>query len=170
MRRFIYLLCTLALMVLPSACIDEQTPPRSEVKIGDKLPDFTVTMNDGTTVTGALLREGCSVVVFFNSGCPDCRKALPSLQRLYEQYASQGVRFALISREESTSTIEPYWQSSGYTMPYSAQDDRSVYELFATSRVPRVYISDANGRVRDIFTDDPVPTYEELLAALLDII
>ena len=104
--------------------------------------------------------------MFFHTGCPDCQQALPRMQRLYDTYHRQGVQFALISREEGASTIEDYWQTNGFTMPYSAQEDRTIYELFAKSRVPRVYISDNGGRVRAIFTDDPVPTYEELVVAL----
>ena len=168
MKKAIALLSTLALCALLfSSCIHEDGPNLEDVvEVGDLLPNFSVVMSDGSTVTGAELRKSPSVVVFFYSGCPDCRQALPSVQRLYNNYIAQGVRFALISREEGASTIEDYWQTNGFTMPYSAQEDRTIYELFAKSRVPRVYISDNGGRVRAIFTDDPVPTYEELVVAL----
>ena len=168
MKKAIILLSIFALSaLLPSSCINEEGPDLNDViELGDRLPDFSAVMNDGSTITGGELRKSPSVVVFFYSGCPDCRKALPSVQQLYDNYAAQGVKFALISREESDSTIAEYWQTNGLTMPYSAQEDRTIYELFAKSRVPRVYVSDNNGIVRAIFTDDPVPTYEELVAAL----
>ena len=167
-KKTILLLAILALCALvPQSCIHDEGPSLEDVvEVGERLPDFSVTMNDGSIVTGAQLRESSSVVVFFYSGCPDCRKALPSVQRLYDNYAARGVRFALISREESAASIADYWLSNGFTMPYSPQEDRTVYELFAKSRVPRVYVSDDSGRVRAIFTDDPVPTYEDLEAAL----
>lgn len=166
------LLCLFALLaLLPCSCINEEAPNSDNVVVvGDTLPDFSVTMNDGTTVTGAQLRESHSLLLFFNSGCPDCRKALPSVQQLYNEYSAQGVRFTLISREEGATSIAAYWQECGYTMPYSAQEDRKVYELFAKSRVPRVYISDEGGVIKAIFTDDPVPTYEALLEALMAIL
>ena len=165
MKKSLYILYILLALLLCS-CIGEEPISDNVVEIGDSLPDFSVTMNDGTSITGAQLRESTSVVMFFNSGCPDCRKALPSVQRLYDNYLEQGVQFALISREESAATIAEYWLSNGYTMPYSAQEDRAIYELFAKSRVPRIYINDKKGVIRAIFTDNPVPTYEELLAAL----
>ena len=37
-------------------------------------------------------------------------------------------------------------------MPYSAQSDRDIYELFARTRVPRVYIC-KDGQIKQIFTD-----------------
>lgn len=162
----LFLICALTALVSPS-CINEESPSLDDVvRVGDVLPDFSVTMNDGRIVTGAELRETPSVILFFHSSCPDCRQALPSLQRLYDEYASQGVGFALISRAEESATIDEYWQACGFTMAYSAQKDRAIYELFAKSRVPRVYISDDSGRVRSVFTDNPVPTYDDLVTAL----
>lgn len=38
-------------------------------------------------------------------------------------------------------------------MPYSAQSDKSVYELFATSTIPRIYVSDASGMVCRYFVE-----------------
>lgn len=164
------MLCLLAwAMALPCSCIKEDEPDEEVVVVGDRLPDFEVTMSDSTTLTGAMLREGVSVVMFFHTACPDCQQTLPHMQRLYDEYANEGVRFALISREEGETSVAAYWKEQGLTMPYSAQDDRSVYELFAYRRVPRVYVSDATGTVRHIFTDDPTPTDEVLDEAIREL-
>lgn len=55
-------------------------------------------------------------------------------------------------------------------MPYSAQTDRSVYALFATAGIPRVYVSDNNGIVRAIYvekvnSDTLCQTLDGLIAA-----
>lgn len=88
------------------------------------------------------------------------------MQGIYDEYVPGGVRIVLISREDASDNIEAYWAANGLEMPYSAQTDRRVYELFASSRIPRIYISDENGTVRYIFTDDPVPSYDDLKSAL----
>ena len=106
--------------------------------------------------------------MFFHTACPDCQQTLPRVQRLYNGYASQGVQFALISREEGEATVAAYWEANGFTMPYSAQEDRKVYEKFAYSRVPRIYISNASGRVTHSFTDSPIPTDEMLEEGVLN--
>ncbi len=54
---------------------------------GDKLPVFAVRMSDGTMVSDRTLDGHVSCIVFFNTGCPDCRKALPSVQKLYDNYS-----------------------------------------------------------------------------------
>ena len=71
-----------------SSCIKEQQKG-ADLGIGDKIPDFTVTMSDGTQVTGALLRKGVSVIVFFTTQCPDCQETLPHIQQIYNEYAEK---------------------------------------------------------------------------------
>lgn len=147
--------------ILLTSCIKER-PTGADLGVGDVIPDFEVTMNDGFVVTGHDLRQTPSCVVFFHTSCPDCQQALPQIQKVYDKYASQGVNFALISREEEDATIASYWKDMAYTMPYSAQSTRDVYALFAQTRVPRVYICERGGVIKAIYTDDPVPGFEEL--------
>ena len=147
-----------------SSCIKEGQKG-ADLGVGDPIPDFTVSMNDGTIVTGAMLRDRVSVIVFFTTQCPDCREALPHIQRLYEEYAEKGVKFALISREDPQSSVAAYWEKNSFTMSYSAQKDRKIYELFAKTRVPRVYLT-RKGLIKSIFTDSPVPDYETLYGSL----
>ena len=147
------------------SCIKEQQTG-ADLVLGDKIPDFSVIMNDGTEITGRELRQGKACIVFFTTKCPDCQKTLPDVQRLYEEYSPEGVRFALISREEGVESVSQYWQGSEFTMPYSAQNDRKIYELFAKTRVPRVYICN-DGVIKAVFTDQPEnPTYEVMKTAL----
>ena len=164
----IFISCVVLLGV--GSCVHEDFPADADiVKVGQMLPDFSVTMSDGTEVTGDMLRGGVSVVVFFHTSCPDCQQLLPELQRLYEEY-SERVYFVLISREEGDALIAQFWAQHNLTMPYSAQSDRAIYNLFAESLIPRVYISDNGGVVRHIFTDNPVPSYDTVRAALLGVI
>ena len=156
--RLAYLLVTSLVFF---SCIKER-PTGADLGVGDVVPDFEVTMNDGSVVTGQELRNSASCIVFFHTSCPDCQKALPEVQKLHDKYASQGVRFALISREEEDGTVSSYWTENSFDMPYSAQSTREVYNLFAQTRVPRIYICEKGGIIKAIYTDDPVPGFEEL--------
>ena len=157
----IYLLVVLSLI----SCIKEKQTG-ADLVIGDRIPEFSITMNDGSKQTGKQLSKGISCIVFFTTGCSDCKATLPHVQSIYNEYASKGVQFALISREDGAESVSKYWQENEFTMPYSAQDDRKVYELFAKTRVPRVYIC-KDGVIKAIFTDQPEnPNYDTIKAAL----
>lgn len=153
------------LVLVCSSCIREKSTG-ADLVVGDLIPDFEVSMNDGTIVSASQLKKGSSVIVFFTTACPDCRNTLPGVQKIYDEYIDAGVSFALISRAETLETILPYWESEGFTMPFSPQEDRRIYELFASSRVPRVYIC-KDGIINTIFTDLPEsPYYDDIKHAL----
>ena len=157
------------MLAVLTGCIKEKQTG-ADLKVGDRLPDFEVVMDDGTVVTDEILSETVSVVMFFHTSCPDCRQVLPQMQKIYDEYASTGVRIVLISREDSKESVESFWRENGLKMPYSAQNDRKVYEKFAATRIPRVYVNEKGGIIRYVFTDDPNPSYDEISTALENVI
>ena len=170
-KRFVAFCCAVVVALVPCGCIGEEPmDDENVVVVGSRLPDFEVVMNDSSTISGAQLRTTPSVVMFFHTGCPDCQKAIPHVQTLYDKFSTQGVQFAIISRADSAESVANYWGANALTMPYSAQDDTRIYNLFARKRVPRIYISNSNGVIKSIFTDDPVPTYHELESALEELL
>ena len=52
------------------------------------------------------------------------------------------------------------------TLPYSAQENRTVYYQFAKSGIPRVYVIDKELVIRSVFTDNPLASYEDLAEAI----
>lgn len=166
MRAKLAFLLSLAFVCL--SCIKEK-PTGADLKVGDIIPDFEVMMNDGSVVTGQELRQSVSCVVFFHTSCPDCQQVLPHIQQLYDKFAPLGVRFALISREDEDAVVSAYWNQHTFTMPYSAQSTREVYELFAQTRVPRVYLCEKGGIISYIHTDDPVPGFDDLNSQLISV-
>lgn len=166
MKRII---SVLAVMTALSGCIKEKHTG-ADLKVGDSLPDFRVEMNDGRTVTDETLKETASVVMFFHTSCPDCQQVLPHMQKIYDEYVSKTVQIVLISREETSESIDIFWQEKGLKMPYSAQKNRVVYETFAQTRIPRIYVCEKGGKIRYMFTDNPNPSYDDLKSALEDVI
>lgn len=164
MRRIVFILFSTCLFL--SSCIQEKDEPLTgaNLKIGDKIPHFTVKMNDGSTISEGNLHGCVSLIVFFHTSCKDCQQVLPILQRFYEAYPQYPM--VCISRAENEVAVAAYWKEQGFTLPYSAQEDRTVYELFAQTGVPRIYIVDEEGIIRSLFTDQMLPEWEELVKAL----
>lgn len=137
MNRLLRILTALVAIVAASACVTEPDVDGSLLRPGDAMPQFEVTTLDGVTVTAESLRGRESVIVFFNTTCPDCRRELPAIQRQAD--AEPEVYYLCISREEGEADVAAYWAEEGFTMPVSAQPDRRVYSLFATTGIPRLY-------------------------------
>ena len=155
-----------ALMLAVSACIRDKIPEGAELGPGDRLPEFSVILDDGSVVSTGDLSGKVSVIVFFHTGCPDCQAELPVIQRIHDKFSPEAAVLC-ISREEDASDIAEYWAENGLTLPYSAQKDRTVYSLFARMGVPRVYVSSGDLVIHSVYDDSPVATYADLAADIL---
>ena len=164
------LIIILLSLISAVSCVFDDPEKNVDLQVGDNVPNFTVLLSDGTAVSSSEMNDGVALIMFFHTGCKDCQNTLPEVQKIYDEYASKGVRFALVSRSESESSIISFWDANGLTMPYSAQKDRSVYELFAKEGIPRVYICEKGGIIRYIHTDNPVPSYDDLKYSLESVI
>ena len=83
------------------------------------------------------------------------------LQRFYDTHPQYPI--ICISRGQSAESVAQYWEQASLTLPYSAQDNRDIYHLFANQGIPRIYVVDREGIIRTLFTDNPLATYEDLL-------
>ena len=94
------------------ACIDDDVEEGTvDLQTGENIPVFSVVMDDGQIITSETLKGEVSLIVFFHTGCPDCRKELPVLQKIYTDYG-QRIRMVCISREESSAEIVRYWDEN----------------------------------------------------------
>ncbi len=127
------------------------------VKVGDHVPSFTVETveADGTTLafsTASLTGE--TVIVLFHTSCGDCQRELPRLNSYYLRHRDDpGFQMVAISREEEVESVSAFWHERGLSIPYSAQPDRRIYNLFASAVIPRVYFCNAEGIVTKVFIE-----------------
>lgn len=159
---------TLLLATLPllTSCItEEDIESYSHVNAGDRLPEFSLVLNTGKTITTDSLRGKVSMLVFFNTNCNDCRVELPVVNAVASGFGDE-INVVCISREEGEQEVSSYWQENSLTLPYSSQNDNSIYKMFATSGIPRIYIADKNLIVTYTFDDDPMPDKHTLTTAI----
>lgn len=144
-----------------SSCINDDDSNESIITVGSKLPHFEVSLNDGRIFDSSQYDDLPLVVSFFNTTCEDCRAELPIIQEVYAELG-ESAEFIAISREENRQAVEKYWESEGLTMPFSAQSDRQIYNMFALSGIPRIYIADKSRTVAAAYGPEDAPTAERL--------
>lgn len=152
------LLCLTAMLAVAcSTVVDNDGEAKEYVAVGDKVPLFTVetVLADGTTGMFSTERlTGETVIVLFNTSCKDCQRELPRLNSYYLQHRSEpGFQMVAISRAEDGESVAAYWSEQQLSIPYSAQPDRRIYELFASSVIPRVYFCGADGTITRMFVE-----------------
>jgi thiol-disulfide isomerase/thioredoxin len=149
----------MALLALSCNAVNDgdDTNVKEYVKVGDRVPVFSVDVVDSegrTSVFSTARLTGETVIVLFNTSCGDCRRELPQLNAYYLAHRhDKGFQMVAIAREESAESIAAYWQAQGFEIPYSPQPDRRIYNLFASSIIPRVYYCTADGIVTRILIE-----------------
>ena len=173
MKKSIYaVLCTavFTLAMCFSACgSDNDSTPSSKKYpgVGDRIPILSVDMTNlagddlGKFSTSSLSRP--VLFMLFNPGCPECQKQLPAINQFYEQARTRGaVDVVLVARTASFDEIANLWRDRGFTLPFSPQPDRTIYHLFATETIPRIYLCGKDGRINKTYIHPTHATVESL--------
>lgn len=139
-RITIYAALLALLLLVPVGCIRSDEPESDDevlLREGDTMPWFEVTTLTGEVVSPATLSGHESVIVFFNTSCPDCRRELPEIQLMADR--EPDVSYICIARDEEAGSIIKFWNENNLTMPVAPQSDRAVYNLFARIGIPRLF-------------------------------
>lgn len=150
MQRLLLWFVVVAMVALGSVSCSQFEEDDDVLKVGDKVPTFSVELSDGTRYDSQQRDGRPTLIVFFTTSCVDCQRELPLLDERYRRQDYSGMRVLCISRAEGEETVRAFWEKHGLTLPYSAQPDRRIYDLFARSGIPRIYRIDPNGTISNI--------------------
>ena len=149
-----------------TSCISEDmeiTKAGSKLSVRDTIPEFQVITLDQDTFTQDNHKGKTLVLLFFHTECGDCQKELPIVEQVYRDCRQDSLwQLVCIGRAEKTDAVRQYWQKNQFTMPVSPQEDRTIYDRFAYSGVPMLYVIDAQNVIQAIYDDQNMASYEEL--------
>jgi len=108
--------------------------------------DFTLTELGGNTWTLKDLRGKVVLVNFWATWCQPCRKEMPDLEALYNQFKDQGLVILGIS-DENESKVRPFIAAQKVTYPILLDPGRKVNELFRIDSIPKSFVYDRGGKL-----------------------
>lgn len=151
------------------ACIseDEQTSDQTTlVSTGEMAPDFSVEMTDGSTVTLSKLKGKCVILTFLDPVCPTCQELMALTdESIIKRTEGLQIEYLPIARGCTKQQIADYCSTLGYDFAIGADPDKSIYSLYATKYVPRSFIIDKKGMIRNIFVEFETADIDSILAA-----
>ena len=148
--RQAYLAIIFAIFAVGCGTVIEGFPSHEEssiVVVGDHAPDFTATTIGGQSITLSALRGEDVLLVLFSHECPDCKMFLDDMQAAKGEFDELGVVILLVARDGESGVVEAYMSENGYEFDVVADPDRAIYNLYATTYVPRTYLIDKEGYV-----------------------
>lgn len=138
--------------------IHEEDDVVERIVVGSRVPIFSVNVVDyeGLTTSFSTNRlYGETVIVFFSTQCKDCQRELPELNDYYLKHKDdEGFQMVAISRAEGEQSVADFWSANNLQIPYSAQEDRKIYDLFASSVIPRVYFVSSSGIITKVLIEN----------------
>ncbi|HEX3748609.1 MAG TPA: TlpA disulfide reductase family protein [Bryobacteraceae bacterium] len=115
------------------------------VEAGDTAPDFSITADNGRTVTLPNFGGKVLLLNFWASWCGPCAEETPSLSQLAKDYASKGVVVLGVSVDKDPQAYQRFLQK--YSPAFLTVRDLKLHEEYGTFMYPETYIIDAKGHV-----------------------
>lgn len=139
----------LSLFTLFAFLVKAQGDEGDIVKVGDKMPAFTLVSDDGQQLLSSSLKGKVILINFFATWCPPCQKELAEVQKtLWPKYENdKNFVLLVIGREHTDAELTKYNEKKGFTFPLYPDKSRAVYGAFAKNLIPRSYLIDKNGKV-----------------------
>ena len=86
------------------------------------------------------------VLNFWGTWCPPCRKEIPDLIKLYDEYSAKGIEIVGLAVKDSPQNVARYSQQAGMKWPMLMADMNILTSLKATSGVPTTIFVDKSGK------------------------
>jgi cytochrome c biogenesis protein CcmG/thiol:disulfide interchange protein DsbE len=144
------------------------------VAIGSRAPDFRVMdLATGDTVSLRDRYKGAVTLVnVWATWCVPCRVEMPSMQKLYEEFAPRGFRIAAVSIDEGDPTdVRNFAQELQLTFDVLQDRASRVPQVYQTTGVPESFLLNRDGIIvkRVIGANDwASPVNRALVQRLLD--
>jgi len=115
------------------------------VVAGDTAPDFTITADNGQTVSLPDFKGKLLVLNFWASWCPPCVQETPSLSQFAATYAPKGVVVLGISVDKDEKAYKNFLQK--FKPNFLTAREFKIHEEYGTFMYPETYIINSKGKV-----------------------
>jgi peroxiredoxin len=158
----------MALVALPQLVVAQNDIEATTlIKKGDKAPNFTVEMVDGSHITLADLKGKVVVVNFWATWCPPCRQELKVVEKeLIDRFKGQPFMFLPISRGEKKTTVEAFRKQNDYTFPMGLDPQQTIYKKYASNYIPRNFVVGKDGKVIYVSVGYTPEEFAEMVEAI----
>ena len=116
--------------------------------VGYFAPSFKLRNIKGNYESLDSYRGGVVVLNFWATWCAPCRIEMPSFEKLYRRYRSEGVTVLAITLDKnSENKIKSFVDEYGLSFPILLDEKGEVERLYPSMTIPFTYIIDRQGRI-----------------------
>jgi len=117
------------------------------VQAGDKAPGFSVTADNGHTVTARDFGGKLLILNFWASWCEPCVAEVPSLNRLAKELGPDGVVVLGVSEDKDPQAYKDFLNRFQVSFMTAREPSQEVKLKYGTHLIPETYLINRNGKV-----------------------
>lgn len=133
---------------LVTACAEHA--PQIPGAVGAPVPTYGATTIEGDSIELASMKGNVVLLNVWATWCIPCRREVPELQALHQQYESKGLRVWGVSVDAGEAEADVAAFARDFHMTYTILRDPAerVLSIFRIQGVPASYLIDRDGVVR----------------------
>jgi len=116
-------------------------------EVGDSAPSFTITADDGRTISVPNFGGKVLVLNFWASWCPPCVDETPSLSELAAQFTNRGVVVLGVSIDKDEKAYQDFLKRYNPAFLTARDPEIKISADYGTFKIPETYIIDSRGKV-----------------------
>ena len=117
------------------------------IHAGDTAPNFSITTDDGRTITRSNFGGKVLVLNFWATWCPPCIEEIPTLDAFQRLMGPQGVVVLGVSVDRNEKLYKQFLQRTRVTFRTARDPEENVSADYGTFQFPESYIIDRSGKV-----------------------
>lgn len=120
----------------------------STPSVGDAAPEFALLDPDGNVHQLSDFRGQVVWVNFWATWCGPCRRELPDIQQLANEFSDQGLVVLAVNQRESDNTAVNFWKELDLELPILMDSNGDVSVQYRLRGLPNNYFIDRDGVLR----------------------
>ena len=158
----------LALSISVKNELRQQVSPLDTLRIGEKMPDFTLKDLDGKDVVLSEVVKANKVVVinFWASWCGPCRLEMPGFVKLYDKRHQDGFALLAVNEDEKPDEMLKYLKERPVSFPVLVDKDGALMKQFKVVALPTTILVNSQGNIMHV-TQGVMPYFAALVESEL---
>jgi len=117
------------------------------IGVGDSAPDFTITADNGRTITPSSFGGRLLVLNFWATWCQPCVEEVPSLDQFAKEMAGSGVVVLGVSMDTNPKLYQDFLSRTHVSFMTARDPTAKISQNYGTFKYPESYIIDSKGKV-----------------------
>lgn len=110
-----------------------------------KAPDFTLKNLDGQEVTLSSFVGKIVLLNFWATWCIPCRKEMPAIDTLYQEFKDEGLVVLAIDYQETSDKIKAFLEETKVSFPILLDSEGKTTKDYGVRGLPTSYLIDKEG-------------------------